>query len=91
MTVRKAATKKASVVRKNVLSKGAASGAISDRWRYLAVKRGSAIYLTEVSPGQSGTGKRLFRVPGRRVVFERGSTVPQKVHKAFASAVKTAP
>jgi hypothetical protein len=67
------------------------SGAITDRWRYLAVKRGSAFYLTELSPERSAAGKRLFRVPGRRIVFKHGSTVPEKVYEAFASAVKTAP
>jgi hypothetical protein len=66
-------------------------GLVSERWRYVAVKRGSQFYITEISPGADGTTTRLFRAPGRRVTFKRNSTVAEKLTQAFASAVKSAP
>jgi len=70
---------------------GAAVELVSDRWRYVAVKKGSQFYITEISPGAHGHKTRLFRAPGRKVTFKRDSTLPEKVTQAFASAVKSAP
>ena len=73
------------------VKKVAAKDLVSDRWRYFAVKHGASFYITEIAPGAHGRQTRLFRAPGGKVRFKRSSTIPEKLTKAFAAAVKSAP
>lgn len=70
---------------------GSGGPAISDRWRYMALKKGDRLYVTELSPGVKGKKTRLFEVTGHELRFKAHSTVPEKLVQAFASAVKSAP